>query len=238
MAGVPAPNSQIRLRGTPARLERDRPPRGCEGSTPGLPGPDRGEQPPERRRCAVGGAGNVYGGPLGEPRSRGGPLPDSGTPLLEFAPRPPPGHLRPDWLPLLGAAGPGATSRGAGGGLRPRGARSSAPCPRRKGRATARRHLRSRVTFPALPRPPHQAFLRVPITRALSRSPRLSSVLTNRSLWLSPLGCALATCKSLVSRHIHGRVMEKGSGSPEPGGGSQELGTGNRSRRSDPGKEC
>lgn len=58
------------------------------------------------------------------------------------------------WLAaLLGAAGPGATSRGAGGGLRPRGARSSAPCPRRKGRATSRRHLRSRVTFPALPRP-------------------------------------------------------------------------------------
>lgn len=199
----PHPTSQAQLWGWPAGLERGRLPRGCGDSTRGLPGPDSGEQPPERRRCAVGGAGNVYGrpfgGPGGERRSRGGPLPCCPLQSLQ-GPRP--AHPRDTyglagclcWGPL----GPDATSRGTGGGLRPRGAGSSAPCPRRKGRATARRHLRSRVTFPALPRPPPiQAFLRVPIIRARSRSPRPAPDLTNRWLWLFQFDHTLLSGRTL-----------------------------------------
>lgn len=108
---LPHPTRQAQLRGSPARLERGRLPRGCEGSTPGLLGSDRGEQPPERRRRAVGGAGNVYrgldGGPGGEQRSRGGPLP--GSPLQSLQ-GPRPAHPRDTY----GLAGCSAGGRGPG----------------------------------------------------------------------------------------------------------------------------
>lgn len=133
----------------------------------------------------MGGAGNVYnpdcrvagkrgrllGGGL-ETLGASGQVNPKGCPSLRPAPKllgvteltPIPAHqlaaaareeLTAGRRALLGAAIPGATSRGAGGGLRPSGPGSSAPSPRRKGRATTRRHLRGRVTSsPARPPPP------------------------------------------------------------------------------------
>lgn len=96
--------------------------------------------------------------PKGCPGFRPGPrLP--GVPALRPIPAHPlaaaaRGELTAGGRALLGAAVPRATSRGAGGGLRPSGPGSSAPSPRRKGRATTRRHLRGRVTSSrALPPP-------------------------------------------------------------------------------------
>lgn len=96
--------------------------------------------------------------PTGCPRLRPGPRlpgvlalrPIPAHPLAAAAR----GELTAGGQALLGAAVPCATSRGAGGGLRPSGPGSSAPSPRRKGRATTRRHLRGRVTSSrALPPP-------------------------------------------------------------------------------------
>lgn len=124
----------------------------------------------------MGGAGNVYnpdrgaagrscrlpGGGTRDPRVSGRVSP-TGCPRLRSGSRLPgvpalrpilahplaaaaPGELTAGGRALLGAAVPCATSRGAGGGLRPRGPGSSAPSSRRKGRATTQRHLRGRVT--------------------------------------------------------------------------------------------
>jgi hypothetical protein len=68
------------------------------------------------------------------------------------------------------------------------------------------RHLPG-ATSPA----PIQAFLRVPIIRARSGSPRPAPDLTNRWLWLSQLGPTLADCKSLFSRPTTGACRGVGS---------------------------
>lgn len=156
----------------------------------------------------MGGAGNVYrgldGGPGGERRSRGGPLPGSPPEPAGPAPRPPAGHLRPGWLlcwgPRARALHPAALEVACGRG---------APDPQRPARAgrAARPHgVTSAAASPSRRylSPPIQAFLRVPITRALPRTPRLAPVLTNSSPWLSQLGLTLANRKSFFSDHTLG----------------------------------
>lgn len=185
---------------SPARLRRH---------TRGVPSPDGREQPPEPRRCAVGGAGNVYGGPFGGPggerRSRGGPLPR--CPLRNLQ-DPRPAHPRTLTAWLAASAG----SRGPGRYIPRRWRRPVAEGRPIFSALPAPEGPRDRTASPPQPRhlpgatspPPIQAFLRVPIIWARSRSPRLASDLTNRWLWLSQLGLTLVDCKSLFSRRTLG----------------------------------
>lgn len=152
----------------------------------------------------MGGAGNVYGGPLGGPggerRFRGGPLPRCPLRSLQG---PSPAHPQDTyrlagclcWGPQARALHPAALEAACGRG---------APDPQRPARAgrAARPHgVTSAAASPSRRylAPPIQAFLRVPIIRARSRSPRPASDLTNRWLCLSQLGLTLADCKSLLS---------------------------------------